>query len=101
MHWVQLLLTQSLLQTAGIVCLFLATNLHKYVFLKCIYFVCRYILASESGSIIIWEWPKRRVLFRAEQPSIRQIMLFEEDTKFLTASRLGVSNEGKGVFVVR
>ncbi|XP_046458040.1 NACHT and WD repeat domain-containing protein 2-like isoform X2 [Daphnia pulex] len=61
----------------------------------------RHILAAESGSILIWEWPKRRVCFRAEQPSVKQIMLMEEDTKFLTASRLGPANEGKAVVVVR
>lgn len=61
----------------------------------------RYILVAESGSILIWEWPKRRVLFRAEQPSVKQIMLMEDDTKFLTVSRLGSSNEGKNVIVVR
>lgn len=61
----------------------------------------RHILAAESGSILIWEWPKRRVLFRAEQPSIKHIMFMEEDTKFLTASRLGSPNEGKAVTVVR
>jgi hypothetical protein len=61
----------------------------------------RHILAAESGSILIWEWPKRRVFFRAEQPSVKQIMLMEEDTKFLTASRLGPANEGKAVVVVR
>ena len=100
MHWAQLLHTQLLLRTAGIICLFLPTNLHVQICLS-MYLFCRYILASESGSIIIWEWPKRRVLFRAEQPIRQIIMLFEEDTKFLAASRLGVSNEGKGVFVVR
>lgn len=63
--------------------------------------IFRYILAAESGSILIWEWPKRRVHFRAEQPSIKQIMLMEEDTKFLTVSRLGASNEGRAVLVVR
>nr|CAH0110233.1 unnamed protein product [Daphnia galeata] len=61
----------------------------------------RHILAAESGSILIWEWPKRRVFFRSEQPSVKQIMLMEEDTKFLTASRLGPPNEGKAVVVVR
>lgn len=61
----------------------------------------RHILAAESGSIIIWEWPKRRVFVRVEQPSVKQIMLMEEDTKFLTASRIGQPNEGKAIVVVR
>lgn len=61
----------------------------------------RHILAAESGSIIIWEWPNRRAFFKVEQPSIKQIMLMDEDTRFLTASRLGPPNEGKAVVVVR
>jgi hypothetical protein len=71
------------------------------IFDRSFLWIYRNILAAESGSKLIWEWPKRRVCFRAEQPSVKQIMLMEEDTKFLTASRLGPANEGKAVVVVR
>lgn len=61
----------------------------------------RYIIAAESGSIIIWEWPSRRVLFRDEQPSIKQIMFMENDSRFCAVSCLGTSPEGRVVLVVR
>ena len=61
----------------------------------------RYIVSSESGSIIIWEWPARRAIFRVEQPAVKQVLFLENDTKFLAGSRLGSSNEGRAVLVVR
>ena len=50
---------------------------------------------------MIWEWPARRVVFRVEQPSVKQILFLENDTKFLSGSRLGSATDGRAVLVVR
>jgi len=61
----------------------------------------KYIIAAESGSVLGWEWPTRKVLFRDEQPAVKQMTLMENDTKFFTVSRLGANAEGRVVLVVR
>jgi len=47
----------------------------------------RYIISAESGHVIIWNRLTETVIFKEEQPGVRQLTLLENDTKFLTVSK--------------
>ncbi|CAG0888380.1 unnamed protein product [Darwinula stevensoni] len=61
----------------------------------------RYIVSSESGNILVWDAENHQVLFKEEQPAIKQVLLLDGDTKFGSVSRLGTVGEGRLQLVVR
>lgn len=44
-------------------------------------------MSAESGNVIIWNRVTEMVLFKEEQPGVKQLTLMENDTKFLTISK--------------
>lgn len=47
----------------------------------------KYIISSESGNILIWHRLTQQVIFKDEQPGIRQLTLIENGAKVLTISK--------------
>lgn len=47
----------------------------------------RYIISAESGNILIWHRLTERVVFKEEQPGIRQLTLMEDGAKVLAISK--------------
>ncbi|KAL3270705.1 hypothetical protein HHI36_021233 [Cryptolaemus montrouzieri] len=47
----------------------------------------RYIISAESGNFLIWLRMTEMVIFKEEQPGIRQLTLMEDGTKVLSISR--------------
>lgn len=47
----------------------------------------RYIISAESGNILIWLRLTQQVIFKDEQPGIRQLTLMEEGTRILSISK--------------
>ncbi|XP_015602008.1 NACHT and WD repeat domain-containing protein 2 isoform X2 [Cephus cinctus] len=45
------------------------------------------IISTESGNVLIWNRITEQVLFKEEQPGIRQLSLIQDTSKFLTVSR--------------
>jgi len=37
----------------------------------------RYIVSAESGNLIIWNLAQEKVIFKEEQPNIKQILLLD------------------------
>ena len=48
----------------------------------------RHIISTETGNILIWNLRLHRVIFKTEQKDVKQIVLIEDDTKFLAVSRV-------------
>ncbi|KAL7638639.1 UNVERIFIED_CONTAM: hypothetical protein RMT77_011211 [Armadillidium vulgare] len=48
----------------------------------------RYIVSTESGHILIWNYKAQKVLFKTEQKDVQQIILLDEDTKFVAVSKI-------------
>ncbi|CAB3365460.1 Hypothetical predicted protein [Cloeon dipterum] len=46
----------------------------------------RYIVSAESGNLIIWNRAQESVIFKEEQPNIKQILLLNNGERFLTVS---------------
>jgi hypothetical protein len=44
-------------------------------------------VSAESGNILIWNRLTERVLFKEEQPGVKQIMLLDGGQRFLAISR--------------
>ncbi|XP_033222269.1 NACHT and WD repeat domain-containing protein 2 [Belonocnema kinseyi] len=47
----------------------------------------RHIISTESGNVLIWNRITEQVLFKEEQPGVRQLTLIEDASKFITISR--------------
>ncbi|XP_015115878.1 NACHT and WD repeat domain-containing protein 2 [Diachasma alloeum] len=47
----------------------------------------KFIVSTESGNLLIWNRITEQVLFKEEQPGIRQLTLLQESTKCLAVSR--------------
>ncbi|XP_046423821.1 NACHT and WD repeat domain-containing protein 2 [Neodiprion fabricii] len=47
----------------------------------------KYIVSTESGNVLIWNRITEQVLFKEEQPGVRQLTLIPETSKFLAVSR--------------
>lgn len=47
----------------------------------------KYIISAESGHILIWHRLTERVIFKEEQPGIRQLTLMEDGSKVLAISK--------------
>lgn len=47
----------------------------------------RYIISSESGNILIWNRITGQVIFKEEQPGVRQLIFLEEGLRFLAISK--------------
>ncbi|KRT79414.1 WD40 domain-containing protein [Oryctes borbonicus] len=47
----------------------------------------KYIISAESGHVLIWHRITERVIFKEEQPGIRQLTLMEDGTKVLAISK--------------
>ncbi|XP_063218680.1 NACHT and WD repeat domain-containing protein 2 [Bacillus rossius redtenbacheri] len=48
----------------------------------------RFIISAESGNILIWNRLTEQVLFKEEQPGIKQVVLLENGMRFLAISTL-------------
>lgn len=51
------------------------------------FLLCRYIVSTESGNVLIWNRITEQVLFKDEQTCVRQLSFIEEATKFIAVSR--------------
>lgn len=60
--------------------------------------LCRYIISAESGNVLIWNRLTQMVIYKDEQPGIRQLTLMEDGTKVLAISR---PNNAPGVDLAR
>lgn len=58
----------------------------------------RYIVATESGNVLVWNRITEQVLFKEEQPNVKQLTLIENSSKFMAVSR---PNNPAGVENVR
>ena len=47
-----------------------------------------YVIAAESGFLIYWHIETEKVIFKEEQKSVFQILLYEDETKSLVVSRM-------------
>ena len=47
----------------------------------------RYIVSAESGNILIWNRLTEQVLFKEEQPGVKQITLLDDGQRFMAISR--------------
>jgi hypothetical protein len=47
----------------------------------------RYIVSAESGNILIWNRLTEQVLFKEEQPGVKQITLLDNGQRFMAISR--------------
>lgn len=45
------------------------------------------MVSAESGNILIWNRITEQVLFKEEQPDVRQLTLIENSSKFIAISR--------------
>lgn len=50
----------------------------------------RYIVSTESGNVLIWNVRAEAVVFKAEQKNVQQLLLLDDDTKFVTVSKVGL-----------
>ncbi|XP_075987082.1 NACHT and WD repeat domain-containing protein 2 [Anticarsia gemmatalis] len=46
------------------------------------------VITAESGNVVIWDTPEKQALFKEEQKGIKQLLLLEDGTKFITISTL-------------
>ncbi|CAB3255055.1 unnamed protein product [Arctia plantaginis] len=46
------------------------------------------VITAESGNVIIWDTPEKQAVFKEEQKGIKQVLLLEDGTKFITISTL-------------
>ncbi|KAJ0171169.1 hypothetical protein K1T71_013368 [Dendrolimus kikuchii] len=44
------------------------------------------VVTAESGNVVIWDTPEKQALFKEEQKGIKQVLLLEDGTKFITIS---------------
>lgn len=58
----------------------------------------KYIISAESGNILIWHRLTEQVIFKDEQPGIRQLTLMEDGNKVLAISK---PSNPQGTDVVR
>lgn len=58
----------------------------------------KYIISSESGHVLIWHRLTERVIFKEEQPGVRQLTLMEDGNKLLAISK---PSNPQGTDVVR
>lgn len=49
--------------------------------------IFRYIISAETGNILIWLRLTQQVIFKDEQPGIRQLMLIDNGLKVLSISK--------------
>eukprot|EP00095_Tigriopus_kingsejongensis_P001882 maker-scaffold70_size417918-snap-gene-3.18 protein:Tk01882 transcript:maker-scaffold70_size417918-snap-gene-3.18-mRNA-1 annotation:"leucine-rich repeat and wd repeat-containing protein kiaa1239-like" len=61
----------------------------------------QYIIAAESGLVLIWSVSQKVVLFKEEQKDILQVMFYEDEHKFMVVSKTGVVPELKARAVSR
>ncbi|XP_066996019.2 NACHT and WD repeat domain-containing protein 2 [Anabrus simplex] len=54
----------------------------------------RYIVSAESGNVLVWNRLTEQVLFKEEQPSIQQLTLLENGTRFIAISKSPVVPSG-------
>lgn len=47
----------------------------------------RYIVSIESGNVLVWNRITEQVLFKEEQPNVKQLTLIENSAKFMVVSR--------------
>ncbi|KAK8403257.1 hypothetical protein O3P69_000406 [Scylla paramamosain] len=50
----------------------------------------RYIVSTESGNVLIWNVRAEAVVFKAEQKNVQQLLLLDDDTKFVTVSKVAL-----------
>ncbi|XP_043227949.1 NACHT and WD repeat domain-containing protein 2-like isoform X1 [Amphibalanus amphitrite] len=60
-----------------------------------------YIVNTESGNLLIWDVATAEVLFRTEEKNVKQLTLFDHDTKFITVCKSGAIGENKCVVQAR
>ena len=51
----------------------------------------RYLVSTESGNVLIWNVTVKAVVFKCEQRDVQQIILLDEDTKFIAVSKVTMS----------
>ena len=57
----------------------------------------RYIVSTESGNVLIWNVRAEAVVFKTEQKNVQQLLLLDDDTKFVTVSKvLYAGGAGRG-----
>ncbi|XP_052753046.1 NACHT and WD repeat domain-containing protein 2 [Galleria mellonella] len=44
------------------------------------------VITAESGNVVIWDTPEKQVIFKEEQKGVKQVLLLEDGTKFITIS---------------
>lgn len=49
----------------------------------------KYIISAESGFVIVWSSDENGVIYKGEQESVKQLILIDEDTAFVTVSKIG------------
>ncbi|XP_050688331.1 NACHT and WD repeat domain-containing protein 2-like [Eriocheir sinensis] len=50
----------------------------------------RYIVSTESGNVLIWNVRAEAVVFKTEQKNVQQLLLLDDDTKFVTVSKVAL-----------
>ncbi|XP_004923513.1 NACHT and WD repeat domain-containing protein 2 [Bombyx mori] len=45
-----------------------------------------HVVTAESGCVIIWDTPEKQGIFKEEQKGVKQVLLLEDGTKFITIS---------------
>lgn len=45
-------------------------------------------MSTESGNVLIWNVRAEAVVFKTEQKNVQQLLLLDEDTKFVTVSKV-------------
>lgn len=50
-------------------------------------FIVRYIISAETGNILIWLRLTQQVIFKEEQPGVKQLTLMDNGTKILSISK--------------
>ena len=51
------------------------------------YYFARYIVSAESGNILIWNRLTEQVLFKEEQPGVKQVTLLDNGQRFVAISK--------------
>nr|XP_049705722.1 NACHT and WD repeat domain-containing protein 2 [Helicoverpa armigera] len=51
------------------------------------------VVTAESGSVVIWDTPEKQAIFKEEQKGIKQVLLLEDGTKFITISMQATGND--------
>ncbi|XP_026317171.1 NACHT and WD repeat domain-containing protein 2 [Hyposmocoma kahamanoa] len=57
------------------------------------------VLTAESGNVVIWDLVEKQVIYKEEQKGVKQLLLLEEGTKFITISMQGSNDNVDSITV--